>query len=87
VQVGVTAALSELASSRAVIDQAKGVLIAAYGISADQAFDRLVRRSQEANVKLRHIANQFLAAMSGKLGVKPETDILRTAIPQAGTRR
>jgi PAS domain S-box-containing protein len=67
VQAGVTAAVSEMAGSRAVIEQAKGVLIAAHGISADEAFDRLVRRSQEANIKLKDIASQVLAAISGKL--------------------
>jgi hypothetical protein len=80
VQGGVTAAVSELAKSRAVIEQAKGVLIAAYGISADEAFDRLVRRSQEANIKVRDVASRFLVAISGRLLAKPETDILRTAI-------
>jgi PAS domain S-box-containing protein len=86
VQAGVTAAMSELAKSRAVIEQAKGVLMAAYGISADQAFDRLVQRSQEANIKLRDIASRFLTAISGKLAARPQTDILRTETSQAGTQ-
>lgn len=87
VQRGVTAAVSELAKSRAIIEQAKGVLMAAYGIGADEAFDRLVQRSQEANVKLRDIAGQFVTTMSGKLSAGPQTDILRTATPMAATRR
>lgn len=86
VQGGVTAALSEFAKSRAVIEQAKGVLIAVYGVSADEAFDRLVGRSQEANVKVRDVASQFLAAISGKMPAKPQTDILRTPTAQAGVR-
>jgi PAS domain S-box-containing protein len=74
VQAGVTAAMSELAKSRAVIEQAKGVLMAAHGISADEAFGRLVRRSQHANIKVRDVAGQFLAAISGKLATGQPSD-------------
>ena len=42
--------------SRAVIEQAKGVLIAQEGGTADEAFARLVDRSQRANRKLRDVA-------------------------------
>jgi PAS domain S-box-containing protein len=87
VQAGVTAAVSELVKSRAVIEQAKGALIAAHGISADQAFDRLVQRSQHTNIKLRDIAGQFLAAISGKLPARAQADILHAATAQADTPR
>jgi PAS domain S-box-containing protein len=79
VQAGVTVAMNELTKSRAVVEQAKGVLMAAYGINADEAFARLVRRSQHTNVKLREIASQFLAGISGNLQPKPQTDILLDA--------
>ena len=62
------AALKQLAAnleaaltSRAVIDQAKGVLIARHGGSADQAFDRLARLSQLLNVKVRDLAPLVVA--------------------------
>jgi GAF domain-containing protein len=42
--------------SRAVIEQAKGVLITHHGYSDDEAFNELRRRSQDANRKLREIA-------------------------------
>jgi GAF domain-containing protein len=42
--------------SRAVIDQAKGILIAQHRISADEAFEMLVRLSQNSNRKLRDVA-------------------------------
>jgi transcriptional regulator with GAF, ATPase, and Fis domain len=42
--------------SRAVIEQAKGVLMATRTCSADDAFAQLVTRSQHANRKLREIA-------------------------------
>ncbi|WP_432544206.1 GAF and ANTAR domain-containing protein [Kineococcus sp. SYSU DK002] len=48
--------------SRAVIEQAKGVLIARRGIDADAAFEELARQSQRANRKLRDIAAEVVAA-------------------------
>ena len=55
--------------SRAVIEQAKGVLIAQLGGSAEEAFDRLVEQSQRSNRKLREVA-QFVVetAMKGPQG-------------------
>lgn len=48
--------LRQALDSRAVIDQAIGVLIGASGISAEQAFAELSRQSQNTNTKLREIA-------------------------------
>jgi GAF domain-containing protein len=48
-------------SSRSVIDQAMGVLMAQARINADAAFDVLRRRSQTANVKLRDVAATVIA--------------------------
>jgi hypothetical protein len=47
-------------TSRAVIDQAKGVLMAVHGMTADQAFQLLVEQSQRENVKLRMLAERFI---------------------------
>lgn len=58
--------LSAVADARAQIEQAKGVLMVAYGITAKHAFDILVWRSQETNLKLRDFAAQFLVAVTGK---------------------
>ena len=52
--------------------------MAAYGISAERAFDILVWRSQETNVKVRDLAARFLAAIAGK--VSPD---IRTYIDHA----
>ena len=49
-------ALPDLFESRAAIEQAKGVLMAVYRVSADQAFRVLQWRSQETNIKLRSLA-------------------------------
>jgi PAS domain S-box-containing protein len=66
VQSDITAVVSETAAARADTEQAKGVLMAVYGICAERAFDILVWRSQETNIKVRDIARRFLAAIDGK---------------------
>jgi PAS domain S-box-containing protein len=66
-QSDISAAVSKVSETRAEIEQAKGILMAAYGISADRAFDILVWRSQESNVKVRDLARQFITAMAGAL--------------------
>lgn len=58
---GVTEALAEFTESRAAIERAKGVLMYVYRITADAAFELLVWRSQDSNVKLRDLAGQVLA--------------------------
>ena len=52
-QESISVALAEIADHRAVIEQAKGVLMYVYGIGPDAAFDILKWRSQGANIKLR----------------------------------
>jgi AmiR/NasT family two-component response regulator len=46
--------------SRAVIEQAKGILIADKRISAAEAFDLLARMSQNANIKVRDVAQRLV---------------------------
>jgi hypothetical protein len=55
----VTAKLAEIAEQRASIEQAKGMLMVIYGIGDGAAFDLLKWLSQEANVKLRLLAEQI----------------------------
>ena len=52
--------------SRAVIEQAKGVLMAQRGIDAQQAFDMLREASQRYNRKLRDIATGIIASTQGR---------------------
>lgn len=56
--------LPDLVASRAVIEQAKGVLMVVYGIGPDQAFHVLRWRSQDTNTKLRTIAERLIAGLS-----------------------
>jgi GAF domain-containing protein len=53
--------LSTAMQSRAVIEQAKGILMGAQGCSADEAFQILVRVSQRENRKLREIAEELVS--------------------------
>jgi len=46
--------------SRAVIEQAKGILMSQHQCTPDVAFDRLARQSQAANVKLRVVAQRIV---------------------------
>jgi AmiR/NasT family two-component response regulator len=46
--------------SRAVIEQAKGILIARDRCTADEAFDMLKRTSQARNAKLRDLAQAIV---------------------------
>jgi GAF domain-containing protein len=59
--------LQEAMASRAVIEQAKGVLMATFAIDADKAFDLLRQASQVENRKLRVVAADVVdAAASGR---------------------
>jgi len=51
--------------SRAVIDQAKGMIMITEGVTADEAFQRLVSASQAANRKLRDLAAEMVREVEG----------------------
>jgi GAF domain-containing protein len=53
--------LAAAMQSRAVIEQAKGILMGAQRCSADEAFQILVRASQRENRKLREIAEEIVS--------------------------
>jgi PAS domain S-box-containing protein len=79
----VTAKLAQITEQRAGIEQAKGMLMLIYGISDDAAFDLLRWLSQEANIKLRPLAEQIAEDFRGigpKLTSQSEFDhLLMTA--------
>jgi GAF domain-containing protein len=47
--------------SRAVIEQAKGILMERYKVTSEQAFTLLTHSSQRTNVKLRDVADELTA--------------------------
>ena len=53
--------ITEIADNRAVIEQAKGVLMYVYQVDADAAFEVLKWRSHETKVNLCALAEQLLA--------------------------
>jgi GAF domain-containing protein len=53
--------LERALESRAVIDQAKGILMARHGMSPSAAFDLLSEQSQRTNRKLRALAEDLVA--------------------------
>lgn len=57
--------LQSAMTSRAVIEQAKGVLMGQRHCGAEQAFDVLVRLSQESNRKLRDVAQAVVDHAAG----------------------
>lgn len=59
--------LRDALDSRDAIGQAKGILMARRGVSADEAFNLLRRTSQEMNIKLRDVA-EMLTSRPGRLG-------------------
>jgi fructose-specific component phosphotransferase system IIB-like protein len=64
-QERVTQAVAEIAEARGGIEQAKGMLMLVYRITADSAFELLRWRSQESNVKLRVLAEQVVKDFLG----------------------
>lgn len=52
--------LTEAMASRAVIEQAKGILMGSQRCSSDEAFNVLARASQRENVKVRTIARRIV---------------------------
>ena len=91
-------AIADFTEHRARIEQAKGVLMMMYGVSAERAFDILVWRSQETNTKLRKLASQIIDDFTVELqvpaGIRERADHLlltshqrmHTPVPQRDSR-
>lgn len=77
-QVDVQEALSGALEHRSVIDQAKGVLMLAHGVDADEAFQLLRAYSQDSNVKVHTLAERLvdLVARDGE----PNQEFLRRVL-------
>jgi hypothetical protein len=54
--------LTEAMRTRDLIGQATGLLMAREGVDAAEAFDHLVRASQQQNIKLRDLAQRYVDA-------------------------
>jgi ANTAR domain-containing protein/GAF domain-containing protein len=60
--------LAEAMRSRAVIEQAKGILRADHRLTDEEAFERLVQLSQHSNLKLREVARLLVEERAKPLG-------------------
>jgi GAF domain-containing protein len=58
------AQLEEALANRAVIDQAKGIIMSTMRCDADEAFAMLVKQSQQQNRKLREVATEITTLAS-----------------------
>ncbi len=77
-RVDVQEALAGALDHRAVIEQAKGVLMVAHGVDADEAFQLLRSYSQDSNIKVRDLADRLveLVARDGD----PNEEFLRRVL-------
>jgi hypothetical protein len=57
--------LQDAASSRAIVDQAKGILMHALGCSADDALERMRQVSQRSNLRATEVAQRVIDAHTG----------------------
>lgn len=71
IQDAIGAELDAIVEQRGVIEQAKGMLMAIYDVSAEAAFDLLRWRSQEANLKVRAIAQEIVETVPALLAIQP----------------
>ncbi len=62
--------LVEAIQTRTVIGQATGLLMAREELTSEEAFQRLVKVSQAANVKLREIAMRYVKAWESKVSAR-----------------
>ena len=60
-----TAAIRASAERRAVIEQAKGVLMMVYGVTAEASFELLRQSSNMANIAVRDIAESLVHSFAG----------------------
>lgn len=57
--------LKRAMQTRPVIDLARGVLMASFGLNSEDAWSVLVEVSQRTNTKLRHLAHELVGAVNG----------------------
>jgi hypothetical protein len=68
-----TASIRAVAERRAVIDQARGMLMMVYAVDADTAFQLLRRLSNDANVPVRDIARELVGFVASSVPAAAES--------------
>src|SRR5580704_347170 len=79
--------LRDAASSRAVVDQAKGILMHALGCSADEALARMREVSQRSNIRATEVAQRIIDAHSGRSGRAARDSVSQLADLASRARR
>jgi hypothetical protein len=73
--------LKRAMQTRPVIDLARGVLMASFGLNSEDAWSVLVEASQRSNTKLHHLAQELVGAVNGA----PLSDRLQQQVSAAVT--
>lgn len=88
VEEAVDEAVAEFTSHRSVIEQAKGMVMLAYSIPADRAFDVLKWRSQQTNVKIRTLCELIVKRATDEVSLSAENrsgfDQILLSAPEPG---
>lgn len=79
--------LREAASSRAIVDQAKGILMHALGCSADAALLKMREVSQRSNIRATEVARRIIDAHSGRSGRAARESVSQLADLASRARR
>lgn len=74
--------LKRAMQTRPVIDLARGVLMASFGLNSEDAWSVLVETSQRTNTKLHHLAQELVGAVNGA----PLPDRLQQQVSAAVTQ-
>jgi ANTAR domain len=79
--------LRDAADSRAILDQAKGILMHALGCSADEALERMREVSQRSNIRATEVARRVIDAHSGRSGRAARDSVSQLADLASRARR
>jgi anti-anti-sigma factor len=77
--------LKRAMQTRPVIDLARGVLMASFGLSPEDAWSVLVAVSQHSNIKLHHLAQDMVGAVQGEALPEPLRQQLAAAVTELHT--
>ncbi|MEU9960710.1 anti-sigma factor antagonist [Streptomyces sp. NPDC050982] len=77
--------LKRAMQTRPVIDLARGVLMASFGLSPENAWNVLVTVSQNTNTKLHHLAQDMVGAVQGEPLPEPLQQQLAAAVAELTT--
>ncbi|MER5918278.1 ANTAR domain-containing protein [Streptomyces sp. NPDC001982] len=71
--------------TRPTIDLARGILMAAFGLTAEDAWSVLVMTSQHTNAKLNRVAQGLVDTVSGNALPESVREVLSDAVTKVGT--